>query len=369
MTKQLFAILLLTLLPYIAISQTTVRGFVYDMETKKPLEGVVVTILNEQNEALGYDISTDKGAFNFSIQIQGEKTLLTCRMLGYKDEIRTVKNTSDQLNIYMLQTSIELKEVVIKAQPITISEDTLKYRVNAFKSLGDRTIGDVLKRLPGIEVSESGRISYKGESINRFYIEGLDLLQSRYGIATNNIPAEVVTNVEVIENHQPVKSIKGMVASSQAAINLKLKTAKMVKPIGGIRAGSGYSNDFNWLLEAFALRASRQKQTIAMYKTNNVGDNIGVELTEQNISVKGLQDDEANPGKNILSPSSSIVLPIEEERYLFNRPHIASLNNLWKISEDNQIRFNMNYKNDRLTENSYAISEYFLDGSSLKVII
>ena len=53
------------------------------------------------------------------------------------------------------------------------------------------------------------------------------VLENRYGVATNNVPVDAVQNVEVIENHQPIKSIKGMVSSAQAAINLKLKDDKM----------------------------------------------------------------------------------------------------------------------------------------------
>ena len=92
----------------------------------------------------------------------------------------------------------KLREVVVKSKPIWNKEDTIVYSVNAFKTLGDKSIGDVLKKLPGVEVSASGSVKYQGEAINKFYIEGLDLLEKRYGIATNNVPADAIQNVEII---------------------------------------------------------------------------------------------------------------------------------------------------------------------------
>ena len=63
-----------------------------------------------------------------------------------------------------------LREVVVKSDAIWNRNDTLVYSVEAFRNTGDRSIGDLLRRLPGVEVSESGGIKYQGESINRFYI-------------------------------------------------------------------------------------------------------------------------------------------------------------------------------------------------------
>lgn len=56
--------------------------------------------------------------------------------------------------------------------------DTLSYLVGAYQEQGDRVIGDVLKRMPGIEVSNDGGIKYNGKAIRKFYVEEMDLLQA-----------------------------------------------------------------------------------------------------------------------------------------------------------------------------------------------
>lgn len=73
--------------------------------------------------------------------------------------------------------------------------DTLNYNVASYTQQGDRVIGDVLKKMPGIVVSKDGGISFNGKNISNFYVEDMDLLQGRYGLATNNINAKDVTTI------------------------------------------------------------------------------------------------------------------------------------------------------------------------------
>ena len=119
---------------------------------------------------------------------------------------------------------MELKEVIVKSKKIWGEKDTVNYLVSGFKSGNDQVIGDVLRKMPGITVKESGEISYNGKPINKFYIENLDLLQGRYGIATNNIQAADVATVQVLEHHQPIKALdNNNTMANETAINLKLK--------------------------------------------------------------------------------------------------------------------------------------------------
>lgn len=77
--------------------------------------------------------------------------------------------------------------------------------------------------MPGIDVDESGRITYQGKAINKLNIEGLDLMGNRYNQATRNMPAEAVAQVQVMENNQPIKARQGKVNNDRATLNLKLK--------------------------------------------------------------------------------------------------------------------------------------------------
>ena len=77
-------------------------------------------------------------------------------------------------------------------------------------------------------ICSTGQILYQNKEISKFYIEGLDLLQGKYGLATQNVDAEKVASVQIMENHQPLKALKGMEVPDNAAINLKLKQSFVV---------------------------------------------------------------------------------------------------------------------------------------------
>ena len=94
---------------------------------------------------------------------------------------------------------VKLKEVTVCGAPITRQGDTLSYKVDAFATKQDRVISDVLKKLPGIEMASNGQVSYEGKPISKFYINWLDLLESRYTLASDNLPADAVQSVLVLE--------------------------------------------------------------------------------------------------------------------------------------------------------------------------
>jgi hypothetical protein len=273
------------------------------------------------------------------------------------------------LDIELAQKDIQLKEVKINPKYVRMKEDTISYNVSLLQTQNDRNIGDVLKKIPGIEVSKSGGVTYEGNPINTFYIEGLDLLKQKYGIAVNNVPPDAVSNVEVIENHQPVKMLKGEMPSFTAAINLRLKDKSKFRPVGTAEVGSGYGfNDVLWFLKAFGLQVQQNSQTLLMYKTNNTGDDITLELTNQTLSSTELDELRSDPvHSTLLNVSGFSNPPIEEPRYLFNQTHTVSMNQLWKTGEDNQLRLNVDYMHDIRKEETNQFSSYFLEDSAFVI--
>ena len=82
--------------------------------------------------------------------------------------------------------------------------DTIKYNVSAFQGKDDHYLEDVLKKMPGIQVSPNGTILYKGETINQFNIERTEPpRQTKIQSATRNLPVEAISQVQVMENDQP----------------------------------------------------------------------------------------------------------------------------------------------------------------------
>ncbi|GHT60329.1 hypothetical protein AGMMS50239_09110 [Bacteroidia bacterium] len=352
-----YLILIVGLLtPCIGYAQETVviKGTITDKEGKA-IEGVSV-VLNPQNKTavLAYSMSDGKGYYQLDYSGNVDSLQLALTSFDYEKAIRKILRISQTINFSLELQPISLNEVVIKADPISQKGDTISYLVSAYTSESDRVIGDVLKKLPGIEVMADGSIQYNGKDINKFYVENLDLLQGRYGIATNNISAKDVAAVEVYEYHQPIKVMKETNPTDRAAINLKLKNSAKGTLGAMAQLGAG-GKPFLWDNELVSLYFAKKTQNINTYKGNNSGNDVSQELTAFYSDNKG----SSYPG-NFLSVLSPAPPAINNQRYLFNDVHTATSNLLFLLPKDIELTTNVNYQYDRRTKNSYSNSTYYL---------
>ncbi|MCL2651296.1 MAG: carboxypeptidase-like regulatory domain-containing protein [Candidatus Azobacteroides sp.] len=338
-----------------AQAQIIIQGSVKNAEQNTGIENVNIMIQEKDNPAiLGFTL-TDKDG-KYKIEYKGQKDSLIVSTSGFniQKQSKTVARENQTLNFVVNFESIALKEVKIIPPKIRQKGDTIDYTVERFIDKNDRTIGDVMKRLPGIDVKENGQILYQNIPINKFYIEGVDLLQGRYGIATNNIEAKDVQSVQILENHQAIKLLKDIVLSEQAAINLKLKESAKGVLTSNALLGAGLS-PLLWAGEITAMYFTKEKQNISTYKGNNTGNDVTAEQNMLYSSNSFYQPDDGLLG--LQEPSTP---SISRKRYLFNRANAFTFNNLWKPSGDYQINANVNYLNDRIDKSSFARTEYFL---------
>lgn len=219
----LFALLLSAVSLY--AQQISLSGNVVDASDNSPLHNVIVLIRNAKGNIITYIQTDNEGAFSLTLseEIASQCADIQFSLMSYKKQTYPLNGKNQEFYISLEQTVIQIREVIVKGQRIREQGDTLTYNVASFANEQDRSIGDVLRKMPGIHVDKEGKIRYNGVGINKFYIEGKDMLEGRYGIATEGISYKDVSRVEVMENHQPIKVMAGFTYSDKAAINLKLK--------------------------------------------------------------------------------------------------------------------------------------------------
>lgn len=339
-----------------AMAQVNVHGIVIDRESGDPLAGASVIAKGADGKIKKYSISNADGGFAITLS-SVTKSRLDITMMGYTKQSLPLDSVSFPLTVYLEAGSTILKEVTVKADRIREHGDTITYNVNSFAQSQDHSIGDVLKRMPGIDVASNGKIQYQGEDINKFYIEGSDLLGGKYGVATNGISHEDVGAVEVMENHQPMQVLSGISFSDKAAINLKLKNkAKATWSFHG-DAGGGWSwqpEGAIWDGELFAMAAMPGFQSITTLRANNTGEDLSASNTDFFADRRGTG----------LSRYVSVGLPgvpsLDSKRTLFNRSFLVSTNNLWKLG-NGEFKANIDYSSNRVTANASNITTYFLE--------
>lgn len=354
--KYLFSFILLLLSSLIATAQVNVSGKLVDRTANEPLAGASVIVKGADGKIKKFASTKADGAFTMQVaSVNGCR--LEVAMMGFVKQSLPLDGASFPLTVYMEEGTTVLKEVTVKADRIREQGDTITYNVGSFAQAQDRSIGDVLKRMPGIDVAKNGKIQYQGEDINKFYIEGSDLLGGKYGIATNGISHNDVGAVEVMENHQPMQVLSGISFSDKAAINLKLKNkAKATWSFHG-DAGGGWSwqpEGAIWDGELFAMAAMAGFQNITTLRTNNTGEDLASSNTDFFAERRGTG----------LNQYVSIGLPgtpsLDSKRTLFNRSFLVSTNNLWKL-KNGELKANIDYSFDRLAATASNITTYFLD--------
>ena len=344
-----------------AMTQTNINGLVKShYGISMDFINVVASPINSPRTILGSCFTGDDGSFSLTINSECDSLILRASSIEISPTAITIPNHSGFYNIIVEEKTVELKEVVVKSKKIYSNGDTINYNVGSFLSQTDQSIADVLKKMPGISVSDAGQISYQGKPIKNLYIEGLDLMKGHYGIATNNIDPNNISTVQVLENHQDIKALKGLRPEEQASINLRLKEG--VKGVFNLIAtlGGGYGDKGLWNNSAIATYFRRNSQFLATYKGNNTGEDLSQELYSF--------DNDYSRTSNISTISMPSAPGIDKRFYYFNRSHNATFNNVYRIGKSGEFGINAAYLNDRDTRRSSSSTTNFLPDGSQNIV-
>lgn len=340
-----FLFLLFAILSYHEIKgqtkNTLITGVIQTEQGEKVSHATVyISHVNQKNRVLASGQSNTKGEFSISLSASNDSIALHVTGINIEPVTLVCVNRSQKMDVKVKERVKQMKDIVVKASRIYANGDTINYSVAAFQQDKDQSIGQVLKRLPGISVSDIGQISYKGIPIKNFYIEGLDLMKGRYGIATNNIDPNSISTIQVLENHQDIKALKDLKPEERASINLKLRNG--IKGIFNLIAtlGGGYGNKTLWSNELIATYFKRTRQLLATYKGNNTGTDLETEL----------RSFDENGTSYKTTALSEITLPgapgVDKRYYYVNRSHVATINHVRRIGENGELGTNISFLTD-----------------------
>jgi hypothetical protein len=346
--KRLLLAMGLTVMQVLAVcaqTETEIRGTVTDASTGEAIEMATVKLLNGESERLvNYTLSGANGEFMIRQASAADSLTLSVYLLGYKEMRMPVR--PDAVHSFRLEEeTFNLREVQIRPGRVWGQQDTINYDVSQFLSAGDNTAKDVIRKLPGVDVDDLGRISYNGKRISNLYVEGMDVSDGKYGQLTNNLDAKAIDKVQVLENHQPIRILKNKVKTEDIAMNLKLKDDFKGKWIATAKGGIGVSAaQLLWDANLSALQLSRNRQSTYGLKSNN----RGVDITEEMMDLatpSSLRTAEPTALSFLSLPSPEA--PLKKEKMLFNRMHTLSANRLYRLNETTQLRLNAGYVYDR----------------------
>lgn len=352
--KKAFALSLCILFTLVASAQNHISGIVIDSLSQKPIAKANIMLLKD-GKVVTFCRSNDKGEFSLSHSISNLKDLqLQATALEYKKK-RIAISTPTNNRIEMVQQIFEMQEVTVKAGPITGVKDTITFDLTRFTSERDNSLKDVLAKLPGVNVDNSGKISVNGKDISRFTVEGLDLSDGKYNKLTENIKAKDVKKAEVIEHDQPIKALRNKVFSDNVAMNVTLKDEARDRLSVTLRPYISVGKPTHIAGSANILQVGKRKQI--MYDA--IYDRRGRDVAQSGITF--VYDFMAPQPVSLSSWYSVPTLraPIEAERLRFNTSQSYSINRLTKTKNDKELRITADYYRNVLRQNTSNSSTYY----------
>ncbi|WP_296436978.1 carboxypeptidase-like regulatory domain-containing protein, partial [Winogradskyella sp.] len=206
----------------------------------------LIAIPKSDDFEVKFAITEANGTYKLGL-IKNQTYELTVSYLGYKSQVLSINTKEEDItkNFVLQENSEALDEITINyTPPISVKKDTITYDVSKFVTGEERKLRDALKKLPGVEVDREGNVKVQGKKVTKVLVEDKTFFTGDSKLAVNNIPADAVDKVEILDNYNDVAMLKGLQDSEDMAMNIKLKEDKKKFVFGDIEAGIGYKERY-----------------------------------------------------------------------------------------------------------------------------
>ncbi|MDP4291432.1 MAG: TonB-dependent receptor [Bacteroidota bacterium] len=225
-----------------------VNGNILETDTKNPLEFASASLLTVKDTTLVKGaITNSKGAFIFNNVIPGTYKL-RLSFVGYNTVRKTITipgapGAQNIGNFLLDQKKSLMNEVVITATlPVLVKKDTLEYNADMFKVEKNAVVEDMLKKLPGVEIDGTGNITAQGTNVSKVYVDGKQFFGNDPLLASQNLPAEMIAKVQVIDKKSDQAEFSG-IDDGQVDKIINIITRQGYKHGSFGKATGGYGSD------------------------------------------------------------------------------------------------------------------------------
>ncbi len=270
----------------------TVQGRILEA-SKEPLANANVRLTNAQGKLQGGMATDTKGGFRIANIPAGTYTL-EVSFVGFVSHKQQLKlQTSKPMvrldDITLAEDGKLLGDVVVvgKATEVVVKGDTIEYNAGSFKTTEGAALEELIKKLPGAAISESGEITINGKSVSQIMVDGKRFFESDPKVAIKNLPAELIDKVQVLDRESDAARMTGFAdGDDETVINLTIKSGRKKGLFGTLYAGAGTKERYeaNGMINRFT---DGKQWTIlgGSNNTNNAGfSDIAADLSRSDIA-------------------------------------------------------------------------------------
>ncbi|WP_425656744.1 carboxypeptidase-like regulatory domain-containing protein [Tenacibaculum ascidiaceicola] len=261
----------LLLLNSLQCQNISVSGIVKD-SIENPLSFANIIVKPRKvSQKIIFVLADENGRYRLKLKKNRSYTI-SVSYLGYETttfNITPAENITK--HIVLKEAKNQLDEVVIEL-PVTIKQDTIVYSTDKFVDGSERKLKNVLKKLPGVEVDKSGGVTVQGKKVTKLLVDGKKFFGGGTKLGVENIPADAVDKVEVIDNYNEVAFLKNISDSEDMAMNIQLKEDKKHFVFGDVEAGANVGYNSYYKASANLFYYSPKTNVNFIGNLNNIGE-------------------------------------------------------------------------------------------------
>ncbi|MCH5245160.1 MAG: outer membrane beta-barrel protein [Muribaculaceae bacterium] len=235
-----------------------VNGAVVDPDGEPLIQASLRLLRAKDSTFVSGTTTNNKGRFRMNNVAQGNFILETT-YIGYDKAYTNVTVGSTNVNvgtIKMTENSTLLKDITVVgiATPVKVMEDTIEYNTGAYKTQPNAVVEDLLKRLPGVEVSSDGKITVNGKEVSKILLDGQEFFSDDPTVASRNLPVDIVDRVQVVDRKSDLARLTGVDdGEDETVINLSIKPGMKNGWIGTVEGGYGTDDRYkgNFMVNHF----------------------------------------------------------------------------------------------------------------------
>ena len=251
MKRSILSMLLMLVAIASLAQERLISGKITDRDTKDPVEQVTIQLLKTDSTYVSGAISNERGLFHVNAPANG-KYLLKITSVGYKPTVKRIQISEDKNlamgNVVIGADAIMLKGAVVTAmaQKVSLKEDTFVYNSAAYRTPEGSVVEELVKRLPGAEVSDDGTIKINGKEVKKILVDGKEFMTGDTKTALKNLPTSIIDKIKAYDEKSDLSKVTGIDdGEEQTVLDFGVKKGMNKGVISNIDLGVGNKSRYN----------------------------------------------------------------------------------------------------------------------------
>ena len=214
MRKHLFIILFL-LSNLVVMAQRHVSGVVVESDTQEPVAQTTVKLLRSDSTLVTGGLTSLDGKFRVSAPKAG-KYILQVTCVGFKPYTKRV-NVTDDKDVALGTLELKPDAIMLKGTTVTgnaskviVKADTFIYNASAYRTPEGSVVEELVKRLPGAQVDDDGKITINGKEVKKIKVDGKEFMTGDTKTAMKNLPTNIIERVRAYDQKSDLARVSGI---------------------------------------------------------------------------------------------------------------------------------------------------------------